>query len=238
MTEERRRLVRPPSGGDPAGRGTGEKLKTARDRKPSSQHWLKRQIDDPYAQAARAEGWRSRAAFKLMEMDDRFGFLRRGVRVVDLGCAPGGWVQVALKRGAGAVAGVDLLPVDPLPPAHLIQGDFTDPAIGPELLRLMGGAPDVVLSDMAPNTVGHRETDHLRIMALIELAADFARANLRPGGVFVTKSFQGGGSGELLAALKRDFAEVKNVKPKSSRTESSEVYMVATGLRRRTGRIT
>jgi 23S rRNA (uridine2552-2'-O)-methyltransferase len=229
--DERRRLVRPPTGGDPAGRGTGEKLRTARDRKPSSQHWLKRQIDDPYAQAARAQGWRSRAAFKLLEMDDRFHFLRGGARVVDLGCAPGGWVQVALQRGAASVVGVDLLPVDPLPPAHLIQGDFTDPAIGPELLERLGGSPDLILSDMAPNTVGHRETDHLRILNLIELAAEFAVANLRPGGVFVTKSFQGGGSGELLASLKRDFTDVRNVKPKSSRTESSEVYLVAIGRR-------
>ncbi|MDP8917065.1 MAG: RlmE family RNA methyltransferase [Pseudomonadota bacterium] len=231
MSEERRRLVRPPSGGDPAGRGTGEKLKTARDRKPSSQHWLKRQIEDPYAQAARAQGWRSRAAFKLLEMDDRFHFLRRGARVVDLGCAPGGWIQAALERGAGAVVGVDLLPVDPLPPAHLIQGDFTDPAIGPALLERLGGPPDVILSDMAPNTVGHRETDHLRILNLIELAADFAGAHLKPGGAFVTKSFQGGGSAELMASLKPRFHEVRHVKPKSSRTESSEVYLVALGRR-------
>lgn len=233
MTDERRRLVRAPTGGDPAGRGTGEKLKTARDRKPSSQHWLKRQIDDPYAQAARAEGWRSRSAFKLMEIDERFHFLHRGARVVDLGCAPGGWVQVALKRGVGAVAGVDLLPTGPLPPAQLIQGDFTDPEVGPALLKALGGAPDVILSDMAPNTVGHRETDHLRILGLIELAAEFALANLRPGGVFVTKSFQGGGSGELMTGLKPNFQQVRHVKPKASRTESSEVYLVATGRRRR-----
>ena len=231
MTDERRRMVRPPSGGDPAGRGTGEKLKTARDRKPSSQHWLKRQIEDPYAQAARAQGWRSRAAFKLIEMDDRFHVLRRGARVIDLGCAPGGWVQVALDRGAASVVGIDLLPVDPLPPAHLIEGDFTDASLWPEMLERLDGPPDVILSDMAPNTVGHRETDHLRILNLIELAADFAQAQLKPGGAFITKSFQGGGSAELMASLRPRYAEVRHVKPKSSRTESSEVYLVATGRR-------
>jgi 23S rRNA (uridine2552-2'-O)-methyltransferase len=231
--EPRRRLVRPPSGGDPAGRGQSQRLKTAKMRTPSQQHWLQRQIDDPYAAAARAAGYRSRAAFKLKEMDDRFGFLKPGGRVVDLGCAPGGWVQVAMERGAGKVVGVDLLPVDPLPPAEMILGDFTDPEVGPELIRMLGGAPDVVLSDMAPNTVGHRETDHLRIMGLIELAAAFAEQVLRPGGVFVTKSFQGGGSAEMMAALRGRYEQVRNVKPKSSRTESSEVYLVAIGLRGR-----
>ena len=229
--EPRRRLIRPPSGGDPSGRAQGERLRTAKMKTPSQQHWLKRQIDDPYAAAARAQGYRSRAAFKLKEMEDRFGFLTRGVRVIDLGCAPGGWVQVALERGAGKVVGVDLLTVDPLPPAEMVVGDFTDPAIGPELVRRLGGAPDVVLSDMAPNTVGHRETDHLRIMGLIELAAVFAEETLKPGGAFVTKSFQGGGSAEMMASLKRRFDEVRNVKPKASRTESSEVYLVALGFR-------
>jgi 23S rRNA (uridine2552-2'-O)-methyltransferase len=234
MTDEeepRRRLVKMPTAGAASGRGQGERLKTAKMRTPSSQHWLKRQIDDPYAAAARAAGYRSRAAFKLKEMDERFGFLTRGARVVDLGCAPGGWVQVALERGAAKVVGVDLLNVDPLPPAEMIVGDFTDPAVGPELIRRLGGAPDVVLSDMAPNTVGHRETDHLRIMGLIELAAVFAEETLRPGGAFVTKSFQGGGSAEMMASLRRRYAEVRNVKPKASRTESSEVYLVALGFR-------
>jgi 23S rRNA (uridine2552-2'-O)-methyltransferase len=230
--EPRRRLVKPPSGGDPRGRQQSQRLKTAKMRTPSQQHWLQRQIDDPYAAAARAAGYRSRAAFKLKEMDDRFGFLTRGAKVVDLGCAPGGWIQVAMERGAGVVAGVDLLHVDPLPPAHIIEGDFTDPAVGPELVRLLGGAPDVVLSDMAPNTVGHRETDHLRIMGLIEQAAVFAEQVLRPGGAFVTKSFQGGGSGEMIASMKPKYQSVRNVKPPASRSDSSEVYLVALGLKR------
>lgn len=236
MTEDepRRRMVRPPVGGAASGRGVGHtRVKTASDRTLSSQRWLERQLNDPYVQQAKAEGWRSRAAFKLKEIDERFHLLRRGARVVDLGCAPGGWVQVALKAGAGAVVGVDLLPVDPIPGAELIEGDFTDPAMSDRLLASLGGAPpDVVLSDMAPNTSGHRESDHLRIVALIEAAAAFAAASLRPGGAFVTKSFQGGAEGELLRRLKADYAAVRHFKPKASRAESSEVYLVATGLKR------
>jgi len=231
MSDERRRLVRPPTGGDPAGRGgaASAKLKTPRERTPSSQHWLERQLSDPFVAAAKAQGYRSRAAFKLTEIDDRFHLLRRGARVIDLGCAPGGWVQVAIERGAASVVGVDLLPVEALPPAHLIVGDFTEPAVGPALLDLLAGPPDVVLCDMAPNTVGHRETDHLRILGLIEAAAEFALAHLKPGGAFVTKTFQGGGSGELLASLKPHFGQVRHVKPKASRSESSEIYLVAVG---------
>lgn len=228
----RRRMVRPPSRGQAEGRSTGARLKTADRHTPSSQQWLNRQINDPYVQRTQAEGWRSRAAFKLLELDDKAHLLRRGARVIDLGCAPGGWVQVALKRGAAAVVGVDLLPVDPIPGADLIEGDFTDPAIGPELLRRLGGAPDVVLSDMAPNTMGHAATDHLRIVALIEAAAAFAVEQLKPGGAFVTKSFQGGAEGDLLRGLKSAFADVRHVKPDASRKESSEVYIVAKGLRR------
>ena len=234
MTEEppRRRMVRPPTGGDPAGRKLGARVKTAGDRSMSSAEWLRRQLNDPFVQQAKAEGWRSRAAFKLIEIDDRFHVLRRGAKVIDLGCAPGGWVQVALKRGAARVVGVDLLHVDPISGADLIEGDFTEPTMPDHLLTVLGGAPDLVLSDMAPNTSGHRETDHLRIVGLIELAAAFAAQTLKPGGSFVTKSFQGGAAGELLQRLKADFTEVKHFKPKSSRTESSEVYLVGSGLRR------
>jgi 23S rRNA (uridine2552-2'-O)-methyltransferase len=231
--QEKRRMVRPPSGGDPAGRGMGKRLKTADGRTLSSQQWLERQLNDPYVQRAKAEGWRSRAAFKLIEIDDRFHLIRRGSRVVDLGCAPGGWVQVALKRGAAKVAGVDLLEVDPIPGADLIQADFTDPGVGERLIELLGGAPDLVLSDMAQNTVGHRQTDHLKIVALIEAAADFAIATLTPGGAFVSKNFQGGAAGDVLKTLKAHFDEVKYVKPKASRQDSSEVYLVATGFRGR-----
>jgi 23S rRNA (uridine2552-2'-O)-methyltransferase len=155
------------------------------------------------------------------------------VRVVDLGLAPGGWTQVAIQRGVTDIVGVDLLPVDPLPPAQILQMDFTDPACGPELMARLGGPADVVLSDMAPNTVGHRETDHLRIIGLIEAAADFAIEVLRPGGTFVAKAFQGGGADGLIAHLKQHFKEVRNIKPKASRQDSSELFLVATGFKGR-----
>ena len=167
-------MVKPPTGGLEGGRGKPARLKTAKERTPSQQAWLERQINDPFAAKARALGYRSRAAFKITEIDDRFHLFRKGVRVVDLGLAPGGWTQVAIQRGVTDIVGVDLLPVDPLPPAQILQMDFTDPACGPELMARLGGPADVVLSDMAPNTVGHRETDHLRIIGLIEAAADFA----------------------------------------------------------------
>jgi 23S rRNA (uridine2552-2'-O)-methyltransferase len=224
-------MVRPPTGGTEAGRASPERLKTAKFRTPSSQAWLERQINDPFAARARAHGYRSRAAYKLAEIDDRFHLIRPGSRVIDLGLAPGGWAQVALERHAGAVAGVDLLPVDPLPPAHILQMDFTDPACGPKLIELLGGAPDVVLSDMAPNTVGHRQTDHLRIIGLIEAAADFAISVLKPGGAFVAKAFQGGETGQIIGELRQHFADVRNVKPKASRADSSEVFLVATGFK-------
>jgi len=229
--EPRKRMVRPPTGGTDAGRQTAKRLKSAKDRTPSSQAWLERQLNDPYVAEAKAKGYRSRAAFKLSEIDDRFHLLKRGSRVIDLGCAPGGWVQIALQRGVGTIVGVDLLAVDPLPPAQMIQADFTEPGCGERLVALLGGPPDVVLSDMAPNTIGHRQTDHLRIMGLIEAAADFAIAVLKPGGAFVAKAFQGGETGALIGELKRHFAEVKNVKPKASRSDSSEVYIVATGFK-------
>ncbi|WP_411286589.1 RlmE family RNA methyltransferase [Phenylobacterium sp.] len=235
MSDEppRKRMVKLPSGGTEEGRTKPARLKTAWKRTPSQQAWLERQINDPFSAQARAHGYRSRAAYKLTEMDDRFRLLRPGARVVDLGLAPGGWTQVALERGVTQIVGVDLLPVDPLPPAHILQMDFTDPACGPMLMELLGGAPDVVLSDMAPNTVGHRRTDHLRIMGLIEIAAAFAIDVLKPGGAFVTKAFQGGETHYVMGDLKRAFTEVKNVKPKASRADSSEVYIVATGLKGR-----
>jgi 23S rRNA (uridine2552-2'-O)-methyltransferase len=232
MTEPpRKRMVKPPSGGTESGRGKPARLKTAKSRTASQQAWLERQLNDPFAAKARAHGYRSRAAYKLTEIDDRLRLLKPGARVIDLGMAPGGWTQVAIERGVTNVAGVDLLPVDPLPPAHILQMDFTDPVCGPRLIELLGGPPDVVLSDMAPNTVGHRQTDHLRIIGLIEAAADFAVQVLRPGGAFVAKAFQGGETGALIGDLKRHFAEVRNIKPKASRAESSEIYLVATGFK-------
>ncbi|MFN7236523.1 MAG: RlmE family RNA methyltransferase [Brevundimonas sp.] len=224
---ERRRMVRPPSGGTAAGRGLGQKLKTADKRSLSSQQWIKRQLADPYSERARAEGWRSRAAFKLSEIDDRLGLIRKGSRVIDLGAAPGGWTEVALKRGAAAVAGVDLLPIVPIPGAVLIEADFTAPGVDQQLIDALGGPPDLVLSDMAHNTIGHRKTDHMKIIALIEIAADFAIRTLKPGGAFVTKSFQGGDLGEVMGRLRAAFDEVKIVKPGASRKDSAEVFLVA-----------
>jgi 23S rRNA (uridine2552-2'-O)-methyltransferase len=227
----KRRMVRPPSGGLEAGRHKPARLKTAYKRTPSQQAWLERQINDPFSAEARAKGYRSRAAFKLSGIDDRLHILKKGVKVIDLGCAPGGWIQIALERGAGKVVGVDLLPVDPLSPAELIQMDFTDPECGPRLMELLGGQPDIVLSDMAPNTVGHRETDHLRIVGLIELAADFAISVLKPGGSFIAKAFQGGETADVIARLKKSFEKVQHIKPKASRTDSSEVFLAATGFK-------
>lgn len=230
--EPRRRMVKPPAGGNLSGRGLGHTaVKTAKQRTASSAKWLERQLNDPFVQKAKAEGWRSRAAFKLIELDERFHFLKRGAKVIDLGCAPGGWVQVAIQRGASQVVGVDLLPVDPVSGAELIQADFTDPAIGPRLMTMMGGKPDVVLSDLAHNTVGHRQTDHLKIMSLLEMASDFALANLKSGGAFAAKAFQGGETEDLLLKLKLRFDNVKHFKPKSSRADSSEIYIVATGFK-------
>jgi 23S rRNA (uridine2552-2'-O)-methyltransferase len=233
MSDEppRKRMVKPPAGGVDSGRTKPARLKTAKGRTASSQQWLERQINDPFSAKARALGYRSRAAFKLMEIDDRTRILKRGVKVIDLGAAPGGWVQVAIERGAGTVVGVDLLPIDPLPPAQLLEMDFTDPACEALLLEMLDGRPDVVLSDMAPNTVGHRQTDHLRIVGLIEAAADFAMRVLKPGGAFLTKSFQGGETAEVIGRLKPRFAEVRSVKPKASRADSSEVYLLATGFK-------
>ena len=227
----RKRMVHPPTGGTAAGRAGPKRLKTAKERTPSSQAWLERQINDPFVTEAKAKGYRSRAAFKLAEIDDRFHLIARGARVIDLGCAPGGWLQIAVQRGAAAVVGVDLLAVDSIAGADIIQADFTDPVVGPRLVELIGGAPDLILSDMAPNTTGHRQTDHLRIVGLIETAVDFAIQVLKPGGAFVSKAFQGGETAAVIAQLKRDFAEVRTIKPKASRTESSEVYLVGLGFR-------
>ena len=210
-----------------AGRGMGTQIKTADKKSMSSIQWIKRQLADPWSEKARAEGWRSRAAFKFSEIDDRFRLVRKGSRVIDLGAAPGGWVQVCVNRGAEAVVGVDLLPIEPIPGSTLIQADFTDPGVDQQLIEALGGPPDLVLSDMAHNTVGHRQTDHLKIIALIEIAADFAIRTLRPGGHFVTKNFQGGDAGHVLADLRAAFQDVKYVKPSASRKGSSEVYLVA-----------
>jgi 23S rRNA (uridine2552-2'-O)-methyltransferase len=215
----------------PPPRGQAVTLRTARGRSTASQRWLKRQLNDPYVQAAHNQGWRSRAAFKLIELDDRFRLIRPGVRVVDLGAAPGGWTQVAVRRGAAQVVGVDLLAMDSVPGASIVQGDFTHPDMPDRLIGLLDGKADLVLSDMAPNTTGHAATDHIRIMALAELAFHFATDVLAEGGAFVAKVFQGGSEREMLATMKQRFATVRHAKPPASRKESSELYVVATGFR-------
>lgn len=212
-------------------RGVHVKLKTALGRTTGQQKWLQRQLNDPYVRAAQEQGWRSRAAFKLLELDERFRLIRRGARVVDLGAAPGGWTQVAVKRGAGQVVGIDLLAIEPIAGAVLIQGDFTEDAMELRLRHVMGGRADLVLSDMAPNTTGHSMTDHIRIMGLAEVALQFALEMLEPGGGFVAKVFQGGSERQMLEQMKRHFGSVRHAKPPASRKESSELYVVATGFR-------
>lgn len=219
--------------GGPGPRGTHSNLKTARGRSNASQRWLARQINDPYVKAAQAAGWRSRAAFKLLELDERFKLLKPGQRVVDLGAAPGGWTQVAMRAvgDRGEVVALDLLQMDVIAGARILQGDFQDEATEAAVLAALGGPADLVLSDMAPNTTGHGATDHLRIIDLAELALDFAIKVLAPGGGFVAKVFQGGSEKAMLDRLRQHFAKVQHAKPPASRKESSELYVVATGFR-------
>jgi len=216
-------------------RGLSVFLKTARGRTTASQKWLSRQLNDPYVRAAKEQGYRSRAAFKLIELDDRFHLITKGCRVIDLGAAPGGWAQVAVKRGAAAVVGVDLLPMDPVAGATILVGDFMDDAMPGQLTALLGGKADIVLSDMAPNTTGHNATDHMRIMALADLALHFAISQLTDGGSFVAKVFQGGSERAMLDRMKQSFRTVRHAKPPASRKESSELYVVATGFRPTSG---
>lgn len=225
-----------PKGGAGA-RDLRVKVKKAGKLKHSSQLWLERQLNDPYVKRAKERGFRSRAAFKLEEMDDRYKFLKPGQKLIDLGCAPGGWCQVAaqrigLERGKGRIVGIDLLPVDPIPGVELIQMDFMADEAPGLLTERLGGRADGVMSDMAANTTGHKKTDHLKIIALAEAALDFAHSILAPGGFFLAKLFQGGDSAQLLTELKRDFTTVRNVKPAASRSDSSELYVLATGYRR------
>jgi 23S rRNA (uridine2552-2'-O)-methyltransferase len=207
------------------------RLKNARKLAPSSQRWLARQLNDPYVQAAKAQGFRSRAAFKLIELDDKYHLIGKGCRVVDLGAAPGGWSQIALSRGAAAVVGIDLLPITPVQGAQFIEGDFMDEGMDVRLKEMLGGPADLVLSDMAPNTTGHVATDHIRIMALADMALAFAAEVLVPGGAFVAKLFQGGAEREMLNTLKLRFRTVRHAKPPASRKDSKEMYVVATGFR-------
>ncbi|MCB1461981.1 MAG: RlmE family RNA methyltransferase [Nitratireductor sp.] len=219
--------------GQGSGRSLHTRVKTARGRKQSSRLWLERQLNDPYVRQAKAEGYASRAAYKLKEMDDRYQILKPGDRVIDLGAAPGGWCQVAVERtGSSAddirVVGIDYLDMDPVPGASILKMDFLDDDAPQALMRALGGhAPDVVLSDMAAPTTGHRRTDHLRTMHLVEVALDFALKVLKPGGHFLSKTFQGGTEGPLLDLLKRNFRAVHHVKPPASREGSVELYLLA-----------
>ena len=216
-------------------RNLKQRVKTANKRSLSSQKWLERQLNDPYVARAKREGYRSRAAFKLLEIDEKFKILKPGQKIVDLGAAPGGWSQIAAKvvGPKGRVVGIDLLPIDPMAGVEFIQLDFLDESAPGRLIEMLGGPADVVMSDMAANTTGHKKTDHLRIIGLAEAAIYFAREILAPGGAFVAKVFQGGTENQLLADLKRDFAVVRHVKPGASRADSAELYVLATGFRGR-----
>jgi len=231
-----RRPVRLPGGGLAEANGRSSRpahvaLASAAGRSPASQRWLARQLNDPYVAAAKASGFRSRSAYKLLELNDRFRLIRGGARVLDLGAAPGGWTQAALAAGAGSVVAVDLVPIEPIPGAISLAADAGDADLAARLRPLLGGPAHLVLSDMAPATTGHAATDHLRILALAELAFDLATSLLTPGGSFVVKLFQGGAEASLLDPLKRRFASVRHAKPPASRAESRELYLLAKGFR-------
>jgi 23S rRNA (uridine2552-2'-O)-methyltransferase len=199
----------------------------------SSHQWVERQLNDPYVRRAQEAGYRARAAYKLKEIDERFDVLKKGARVIDLGCAPGGWLQVVLEEGAAAVAGVDLLPVDVLAGAVIFEGDVAAPGMVEKMVAAIGGRPTLILSDMAADTIGHKQTDHVRTVGLAEIAAKFATDHLEKGGTFVAKVFQGGAQGELLETLRTNFREVRHWKPPASRPESPETYVVAMGFKGR-----
>ncbi len=220
-----------------ASRGSGRTLKvrvkTARGRSVGQVRWLQRQLNDPYVSAAKSEGYRSRAAYKLIEIDDEHSLIRKSATIVDLGAAPGGWTQVAVQRAGpkGRVAGIDISPMDPVPGAEIIHFDFLDPEAPGRLKAILGGEADAVLSDMAAPATGHRQTDHMKIMALCEAALDFAREVLKPGGSFLCKVQRGGTEGQLLQSMKREFRSVRHIKPPASRADSAEMYVLATGFR-------
>ncbi|RDD62480.1 RlmE family RNA methyltransferase [Ferruginivarius sediminum] len=226
VRRRRRRERKPAAGG-------GGRLVRAKGRKDSSREWLQRQLSDPYVAEAKRLGYRSRAAFKLIEIDDKYKLLKSGMRVVDLGAAPGGWCQVARERVGerGQVVGLDLLELEPLPGVEILQGDMNEPETVDRLRARLGGPADAVLSDMAPNATGHKRTDQLRVLAVVEAALDFAERVLAPGGMFLAKTMQSGGTGELAARLKREFRQVRYVKPPASRSASAETYVLATGYR-------
>lgn len=219
-----------------SGRGGDRvRVKSGKGRTVSSRRWLERQLNDPYVHAAKSRGYRSRAAFKLIELDSKFHFLKKGARVLDLGAAPGGWTQVAAQRigETGHIVAIDILEMEPMPGVEIFHADLTDPEIPAQLKQALRGAADVVLSDMAASTTGHRATDHLRTIALLEAAIELAEDVLKPGGIFIGKAFQGGATGDLLARIKKSFRDVKHVKPPASRAESVELYLIAQGFKGR-----
>ncbi len=209
------------------------RVKTSKYRDKSSNRWLERQLNDPYVAESKRLGYRSRAAFKLIQLDEKFRFLGKGKTIVDLGCAPGGWTQVAVERnkGTGQVVGIDILETEPIKGATLIQQDFTEPEAADRLKELLNGEADIVMSDMAANTTGHQQTDHLRTIGLVEIAYEFAKEVLAPGGIFIAKVFKGGAEGALLADVKKNFAKVSHAKPDASRQGSPEEYLVAVGYK-------
>lgn len=217
-----------------SGRGTERvRVRSGQGRTVSSRRWLERQLNDPYVHAAKKKGYRSRAAFKLVELDTQFHFLKKGARIIDLGAAPGGWSQVAadIVGPTGRIIAIDILEMEPLPGVQIFHADLTDPGIPAQLKEALGGPADVVLSDMAASTTGHRATDHIRTTALLEAGLDLAEDVLKPGGIFIGKAFQGGATGDLLARIKKLFSDVKHVKPPASRAESVELYLVAQGFK-------
>lgn len=230
-----RRRWKPPKdagGSSPSGRMTKEKEKVRKKTlSKSSRDWVDRQLRDPYVRRAQEEGYRARAAYKLKEIDEKFKVLKRGARVVDLGSAPGGWLQVVTEKGAAKIVGIDLLPVDPVGDAIIFLDDINAPGMTDKLMAALGEKPTLVLSDMAANTVGHKQTDHVRTVGLAEMAAQFAVDNLVKGGTFVAKVFQGGAQGDLLALLKANFDDVRHWKPPASRPESPETFVIAKGFR-------
>jgi len=207
------------------------RVKSARGRKNSSTRWLQRQLNDRYVREAERLGYRSRAAFKLLQIDEKLKLIKKDMNIIDLGAAPGGWSQVAAQKGARKVVALDLLPMDEIPGVTFLQMDFMDDDAPEALINAIGEGADIVLSDLSPNTTGHKQTDHIRIMALVELAYDFARQILKPDGIFIAKVFQGGAQSEVLTQMKKDFKTVKHMKPDASRKQSAEQYVIATGFR-------
>lgn len=233
MSDEEKRRWKGPTGKEgSSGRQMDQrKIRAHHAKSDSSKQWLERQMSDPYVRKAKLEGFRARAAYKLLEIDAKAELFKRGCRVVDLGCAPGGWLQVAVAKGALEVVGIDLLPVDPVEGAHIVQGDVNEPSDVARMMKGLTGKPNLVLSDMAANTTGHKQTDHLRTVALVEMAAAFAVEHLATGGSFCSKVFQGGTTKEVLELLKANFTTVKHIKPPASRAGSPEIFVVAKGFK-------